>query len=370
LSRFYIKYATGSRKINLLVIRVKFIIVESMKRILSLVILVLVISPLNPVANAASSKYLGCDASDVACFEKYIDGKIAKNKIPEVLLIFKGIAENTNGVQGQCNNLGRYIGKKLYIKYGEEVLKYHDNVCGAPYTYGFMQEMGAKKSSPALTKKLINYCLADPNVSGCAYGVGISQSSSESKGAIIQQICEKAFPRAAKESKQPYEVTAAGICLLGWVSGRSSVLPTTFFSTINSSATLCNGIKGDASLSCLAEATFTYTYIGNPNSVERLARVNDLRGRCETDKSTMCIRFVGKALDDYFLYSSRPDISKPTDAKIVRDLVSKLCTGNKANYCIEGLITAHTVHTSKDASTKLCNILAVSSKKLCLAALR
>lgn len=341
-----------------------------MKRILGLLIIILVIAPLNPAANAASNKYLGCNASDVSCFEKYIDGKITKSKIPEILSIFRGIAENTNGVQGQCNNLGRYIGKKLFLKYGEEVLKYHDNTCGAPYTYGFMQEMGGEKSNSSLTKKLINYCQVDPNVSGCAYGVGISQSRSESQGANIQKICEKAFPRNSSEGKQPYEVTARGICLLGWVSGRSSVLPTTFFSTINSSASLCKGIKGDASLACLAEATFTYTYIGNPNSVERLARVNDLRERCDTDKSTMCIRFVGKALDDYFLYSSRPDISKPADAKIVRDLVSKLCNGSKANYCIEGLITAHTVHTSKEASNKLCNILAVESKKFCLAALK
>ena len=330
----------------------------------------LLLSSFAQPAKAVEQNYLGCKSSDVSCFEKVLDAKIAKSSIPETLKLFKNIAENTNGVAGQCNNLGRYVGKKLYLKNGEAVLKYHDNVCGEPYTYGFMQAMGGKTVNKSLTAKLVAYCLADQNPSGCAYGVGISQSMSESKGSVIQKGCEQSFPKTGKESTQPYEVTAAGSCLLGWVSGRSSVLPVTFFSTIASAASLCDGMKGDASLSCLAEATFTYTYIGNPSSPERIARVKDLRGRCDKDKSTMCIRFVGKALDDYFLYSLRPNLNKPAESKVVSELVSQLCTGSKTNFCIEGLITAHTVHTSKEDSTKLCNILATKQRNICLNAVK
>ena len=340
-----------------------------LKKFKFVLLFIILSNSLTSVALAANTKYLGCDSKDIACYQKLIDNKIGKSNIPDILLIYKNIADNTNGVEGQCNNLGRYIGAKLYIKFGEEVLKYHNNVCGEPYTYGFMQAMGGKVVDSKLTTKLITYCLADPNPSGCAYGVGISLSSSESKGVNIQNTCEKAFSRLSKDKSQPYEVTASGICLLGWVSGRSSVLPTSFFSTIASSSSLCSGMKGEASLSCLAEATFTYTYIGNPSSVERLARVNDLKNRCLTDKSTMCMRFVGKALDDYFLYSSRPDLSKVQDAKVVSQLVSKICTGAKMNFCIEGLITAHTVHTSKQGSSTLCNVLAADLKNICLSKL-
>lgn len=340
-----------------------------------LVVSTLLVSLLIPTpysqAAPVNSKYLGCSTNDYNCYTAKIDTVIKQSKsIDPVLKSFDEIAKNTNGINGQCNNFGRYIGKELYKKYKALVLNYHNYTCGEPYTYGFMESMGAesKDVSNLVRNKLVPYCAKDKFPDMCAYGIGISQSSSKLNAGEIQKNCEKYFPASAQALTLPYEVRAEGICLLGWVSGKNSVLPSSYYKTIKSAMAICDGSYKDGKLSCLAEATFAYTYVGNPTSEVRIKRVYELKERCKDDTSSMCYRFIGKALDDYFLYSLQLDLKNKTSALEASKLVSSLCVKG-STYCIEGLLNAHVVHRSKEDAKLLCSALEVKYRKICLAKL-
>ena len=340
------------------------------RKFLVLNVLLLSLLLVAPASEAAPAKgtYLGCSTSDIDCYTALIDTVIKKSKsIDTVLKSFDDIAKNTNGINGQCNNFGRYIGKELYKKYKDTVLKYHNYSCGEPYTYGFMESMGStsKDISSLVNKKLVPYCAKDKFPDMCAYGIGISQSSSKLKAGEIQKNCEKYFPSSAQALTLPYEVRAEGICLLGWVSGKNSVLPSSYYKSIKSAMAICDGSYKDGKLSCLAEATFAYTYVGNPTSEVRIKRVYELKERCKVDTSSMCYRFIGKALDDYFLYSLQLDLKNKQNGVEASKLVSALCDKG-STYCIEGLLNAHVVHRSKEDAKLLCSVLEAKYSKICV----
>lgn len=309
-----------------------------------------------------------CKSDDTKCIDNYVNNVIKKSKdISEVLKVYEKDASLTNGYNGQCNNIGRIFGKKLYLKYGEKVLNFHNNTCGEPYAYGFMEEMGRryKDSIDNQLPKLLKYCREDNFIGMCAYGIGISQSNSEKIAGDVQRFCEKNFPPSDLEKTLKYEVTSRGICLLGWVSGRTHVLPESYFKSINDASKICEKTYGDGKLSCLAEATFAYTYIGNPSNETRIKRVYELKDRCKSDRSSMCYRFIGKALDDYFLFQLN---IKYDDKKMNlenKKLIEDLCSKGK-DFCMEGMIFAHIVHRSKEDAGKLCGILAGDLKSICL----
>lgn len=337
---------------------------KKIARFLLLTILILNVDFLT--SQKADAAEINCKISDSKCYENYFISLIKKGStIENTLREFQRVSKSTNGINGQCNNIGRSIGKSLYLKYGDEVLKYHDLTCGEPYAYGFMAEMGAKDRSLKLIDKLVKYCREDSSVGMCAYGVGISQSKNIIDAGIIQKICEYNFKPSKFELTLPYEVRAEGICLLGWVSGRNNVLPSTYFTSIKSAEKICDNTNNEGRVACLGEATFAYTYIGNPNSEVRIKRIYELKERCKKDASSTCYRFVGKALDDHFLYSLNINLDDIKTKNQVKNLVSELCS-LKSNFCLEGMINAHNVHRGKDDSRKLCATLDKKFVSICM----
>ena len=318
---------------------------------------------------ANSSTYLGCQKNDINCFENYISPLVKSSSISKVLATYKDIATNTNGIEGQCNNFGRFIGRELFKAKGENVFNYHDSTCGEPFAYGFMLAYGTLHKDKLDVSKFVKYCLTDSNPGGCAYGVGNGQAMTNNTPIMVNNNCVKAFSNFDKaKTGVPYETSAEGICLLGWVSGRSDILPPTYFRSISSAENLCQGLIGGSQIACLGEATFSYTYAGNPSSEQRLARIFELSKRCTTDKSTTCVRFVGKALDDYKLYSLRPNLGNPKEAANFANLIIKLCNGPLEKYCLTGMLAADMVHTSRNDALNLCQILTGNWRKECLSA--
>jgi hypothetical protein len=320
----------------------------------------------NPETSFASSSKLPsaqCKIDDMNCYESYMKSLITKFKGEEVLQKFNEIAGSTNGLNGQCNNYGRFIGEEFFKKYGVKALNFHSDTCGRSFAYGLMAALGKKIGKAALNPS-IDYCKTDTNLNACVYGVGNAMAQAKVKAPEINSICVKTYPY---DNNFSYEDSAQGICVLGWVSAMSDLSTTGQFATLKSAVTICKGMKDKAYDACVGESSFTYTYKDNPPTEKRLARVFELSKNC-VGSSEICARFVGKALNDYLLYSWRPDLTVKKNVSDLSNLIGKLCTGKTAKSCLQGFIYANSVHTTKESSMTICaylkNDLAVECKKL------
>ena len=333
-----------------------------MKNILSpkVALLALFISLLTPLTTYGAESSPTCKVDDINCYQKYMEKLIATKPVESVLSEFATIASKTNGLNGQCNNYGRFIGAKVYQRYKGKALKYHSDTCGLSFAYGLLAEMGRGEGKAGLNKAL-QYCKEDKNIAACAYGVGNSMAQAKVGAKEINAICVKNYPESSGMS---YEDSPQGICVLGWVSAMSELAPSATYSTIKKAVGLCTPMSGKARDACIGEASFTYTYINNPTSDVRLKRVEELAKNC-TSSSEICARFVGKALNDYQLYAWRPDLSKKSEATKLAALITKLCSGPTASFCIQGFVYANSVHTSRENSQKICAYLTGKSAADC-----
>jgi len=315
--------------------------------------------------NKAGDSIIKKCGQDVNCYSLELNSSAKTNGISKTLDIFKYVSDKTNGIYGGCNNVGRAIGNQSYLLFKLDALKYHANICGPSYAFGVMFYIGKYQPKLAGSELLKTYCFKDFNPTACAYGVGNSMSTGKFSGSEVQIRCDKYFNSIVNEQDKLYEHSASGICMLGWVSGKVSTLPAESFSSIEKASAICAGMKAPGLEPCLGEATFAYTYVGSSSTASRLLKVRELRKRCNTDKNEVCMQFVGKALNDFFLYSYRVDYNKKTDLQLAGKLVTELCNSKWSNACLYGFLSAQMTHTSIDSAKQVCTVLKGDYLKKC-----
>lgn len=326
-----------------------------------LIILLLPLFLLGGTTYAVSPTPVNCKVDDMVCYNKFITNYVSKNDVPKVLSTFENIAKTTNGLNGQCNNYGRLIGELVYKKYKAKALQFHASTCGKSFAYGLLATLG-KDLGKASLEPALEYCAKDDNLNACAYGVGSAMAQAKISAVEIDALCKKSYKLNTTIS---YEDSSQGICVLGWVSAMSDLSKPDQFKSIKSSLTLCKGMSAQALDACKGEASFTYTYRDNPTSEVRLSRVNELAKNC-TSSSEICARFVGKALNDYLLYSWKPDLNKAENVTTLSKLITKLCSSKASESCLKGFLNANSGHTTHESSVKICSYLTGALKNNCL----
>jgi hypothetical protein len=306
-----------------------------------------------------AGKIISICTNNANCFKDALLAKVKSGQSAEdSIALFTAITENSEGMSGGCNSVGRSLGEELFNKFGKKVFSNYSVICGHAYAYGFL--IGLGKKSPDETKGtfLKDYCIKDVNPVSCVYGVGYALSFATKNGKEAQERCFTAGDGLSKVDPKlipSFQMTGPGDCILGWASGVMDNLIVNK-PNIKDALSICNGMDGGSYKVCAGEASFAYSFQNHPEGPERLIRLKEIRERCQSDDSYECMQFLGKATVDYLIYTLKIDLKSDSMARQAANTIELLCTGNNAQACLMGSIQDQLTHTTHDDMMRLCSL--------------
>ena len=251
----------------------------------------------NGEENSATSRY---------CYLDYFK-KVILIKGPQATIEqLKQWAKVSTGLNGECHNVGHYLGQFAWMKFGMNAFKGDLTVCAFSYGHGILQSATKELSRKTIIDKFSNICVGTSDIPGCLHGIGHTLMDVKFNAEDASQFCMKEAAAVSTTYDQLEVDTRSRTCMEGWAM-EDFALSNNFWVTVNTlqgAIEKCKGLNNvPTSSGCIGSEARNYIVapdqLNTPKDwfeirVDRLEKFGLYCRSLDTkQKITGCMNYVG-----------------------------------------------------------------------------
>ena len=278
------------------------------------------------------------------CYVKYFEAVFDKYGPAYSVNELVSWAAQTNGLDGECHNVGHLLGQYAWNKVGRKAFLGDMTACAFSYGHGILQSATKVIPKTEITTRFRGLCSKTTDVPGCLHGYGhalqdlkYSDVDSAQQCYIEAGLANKTMDTSATKDDR------AQTCMEGW-SMEDFALRNLFWITIDDpqvAMNTCKGLTGATWAGCAGSAMRNFIVAPDPihdkNAIQkRIARLTWFKNYCDkltdSDIQRRCMNYVGLTTAEVYTLDMPNSYTAPN--------AEKMCDGINVIQCYSALINS------------------------------
>ena len=306
------------------------------------------------------------------CYLKYFEVVMRVNGPKAVTKQLSEWALLTNGLEGECHNVGHLLGSLAYELYSLDSLKGDATVCAFSYGHGILQEASKALSKEEVLKHFSNLCVGTKDPNGCLHGYGHATADAGFDPVMSNDICVRQIELISKDPEMkitPLRAhTLAVVCMEGWAM-EQFFIDNKFWITVTDpfkALEICRDTTGAGGNGCRGSALRNWViapdYHQKDFTEERERRLEWFRDYCIKQEKTFqsdCMGHLGLTTAEVWTLEMPNAVTAP--------YINKICVGQYQDRCIIALANSrwNRYGDSIEKVRPLCALLREDIGKVC-----
>lgn len=308
-------------------------------------------------------------------FTKLLDVKGPKLAVDQL----KSWALATNGLAGECHDVGHLLGKYAWKKLKMVSLEGDTTTCAFSYGHGILQQASGELTREEVIEKFSDLCTDSGDFQGCFHGLGHSLTDIKFNAVEADQTCGNqvdAIP-STRVDDRVYLWNLHFTCLEGWVMEQAFTdsknwltLPGPEGRGGETAMKVCGDLTGAGGAGCRGSALRNWATAPGIE-VEGFTQLRDTRlvwfhKYCQTlsgDEERGCMQHLGLTTAEIWTLDM--------DNKIVAPHVEAMCTGEFYMNCLQSMLNSrwNRMGNSAAAVLPMCDLFKPENATVCRTAL-